>query len=121
MSARRRSCTLVAAALAGCSIALAGRPQAPADPRQTVCTVTVNSADEKESFERALPAARFRFVELVQPGRSDWLQAACRAAVRKLDYLCNLWGSEGVTRTLRDGLVSAMDRCTPRPLPKPEE
>ena len=82
MSARRRSCTLVAAALAGCSIALAGQPQAAADPRQTVCTVTVNSADEKESFERALPAARFRFVELVQPGRSDWLQAACRAAVR---------------------------------------
>lgn len=49
------------------------------------------------------------------------LYLACRAVVRKLDYLCNLWGSEGVTRTLRDGLVSAMERCTPRPLPKPEE
>ncbi|WP_150105486.1 hypothetical protein [Leptothrix cholodnii] len=49
---------------------------------QTVCTVTVNSADEKEAFRRHLPEARFRFVELVERGRPDWLASACRADVQ---------------------------------------
>jgi hypothetical protein len=39
---------------------------------QTVCTITVNSADEKESFRRHLPASKYRFVELVERGRADW-------------------------------------------------
>ena len=58
------------------------QPLAAADRRQTVCTVTVNSADEKTVFMSHLPASRFRFVELVQPGRADWLNAACKAGVR---------------------------------------
>ena len=52
-----------------------------AAPKQTVCTITVNSADEKESFRRHLPAAKYQFVELVERGRPDWLASACRAAV----------------------------------------
>jgi hypothetical protein len=48
---------------------------------QTVCTITVNSADEKEAFRRYLPAARFRQVELVERGRPDWLASACRAGI----------------------------------------
>jgi hypothetical protein len=48
---------------------------------QTVCTVTVNSPDEKDSFRRHLPEARYRFVELVERGRPDWLRSACNAAV----------------------------------------
>jgi hypothetical protein len=48
---------------------------------QTVCTITVNSADEKEVFRRHLPAAKYRFVELIERGRPDWLASACRAAV----------------------------------------
>lgn len=44
--------------------------------RQTVCTITVNSSDEKEAFRRHLPAARFQFVELVERGRPDWLESA---------------------------------------------
>lgn len=48
---------------------------------QTVCTVTVNSADEKEVFRRFLPAPQYRFVELVERGRPDWLRSACRAGV----------------------------------------
>ena len=57
---------------------------APAGARtpQTVCTLTVNSADEQEAFRRHLPASKVRFVELVQPGRTDWLDAACRADLR---------------------------------------
>jgi hypothetical protein len=53
-----------------------------AEAPQTVCTVTINSADEREVFQRSLPSDRFRFVELVQPGRSDWLAAACEAKVQ---------------------------------------
>src|SRR6478672_254867 len=56
------------------------RPTAQAP--QTICTVTINSADEREVFQRSLPGDRFKFVELVQPGRSDWLAAACEAKVQ---------------------------------------
>ena len=49
--------------------------------KQTVCTITVNSADEKETFRRHLPAAKYRFVELVERDRPDWLASACRTAV----------------------------------------
>ncbi len=52
-----------------------------ATQKQTVCTITVNSADEKESFRRHLPAAKYRFVELVERDRPDWLASACRAAI----------------------------------------
>ena len=48
----------------------------------TVCTITVNSPDEREMFRRSLPADRFRFVELVERGRPDWLASACREGVR---------------------------------------
>ncbi|HYC36573.1 MAG TPA: hypothetical protein VEC19_09145 [Usitatibacter sp.] len=48
----------------------------------TVCTITVNSADERDVFKRFLPADRYRFVELAQMGRSDWLGDACRRGVQ---------------------------------------
>ena len=48
---------------------------------QTVCTITVNSADEKEAFRRYLPAAKYKFVELVERDRPDWLASACQAGV----------------------------------------
>ena len=47
----------------------------PAQPK-TVCTITVNSPDEKEVLRRGLPADEFRFVELVEHGRPDWLASA---------------------------------------------
>ena len=50
--------------------------------KKTVCTITVNSADEKETFRRYLPPDKFRFVELVERGRSDWLASACQARTR---------------------------------------
>jgi hypothetical protein len=49
--------------------------------KQTVCTITVNSADEKEAFRRYLPAAKYEFVELVERDRPDWLASACRAGI----------------------------------------
>ena len=60
-----------------------GALDAPAGaPKQTVCTITVNSADEKEAFRRYLPPDRYRFVELVERGRPDWLETARREGVR---------------------------------------
>ncbi|HEY4138160.1 MAG TPA: hypothetical protein VGN65_06900 [Casimicrobiaceae bacterium] len=56
-------------------------PAAVAD-KKTVCTITVNSADEKEAFRRSLPPDRFRFVELVERGRPDWLASACQQKIR---------------------------------------
>jgi hypothetical protein len=50
--------------------------------KKTVCTITVNSSDEKEAFRRSLPADKFQFVELVERGRSNWLESACRQGVR---------------------------------------
>lgn len=52
-----------------------------AAPR-TVCTITVNSEDERDTFRRHLPESRYRFVELVQRGRADWLEASCQAKVQ---------------------------------------
>ncbi|MBC5767100.1 hypothetical protein [Ramlibacter albus] len=63
--------------LAVCAVA----PLFAAQQQQTVCTVTVNSADEKQSFRRFLPQDKYRFVELVDRKRSDWLESACQAKV----------------------------------------
>jgi hypothetical protein len=62
------------------ALLLVSLPLAAAQKR-TVCTITVNSADEKEAFRHHLPESKYRFVELVERGRSDWLTSACRAAV----------------------------------------
>jgi hypothetical protein len=50
--------------------------------KRTVCTITVNSANEKDMFKERLPASRYRFVELVERGRADWLESACRHGVQ---------------------------------------
>src|SRR5258708_7014629 len=50
--------------------------------KKTVCTITVNSPDEKEIFQRNLPKDEFQFVELVERGRPDWLASSCHAGVR---------------------------------------
>ena len=63
------------------SFAFAPALAATTTRKQTVCTITVNSADEKEAFRRHLPAAKYQFVELVERGRPDWLASACRAGV----------------------------------------
>jgi hypothetical protein len=49
---------------------------------RTVCTITVNSKDERDTLRRHLPNSRYRFVELVQKGRPDWLEASCSAKVK---------------------------------------
>ena len=50
--------------------------------RRTVCTITVNSPDEREILRQRLPEDQYEFVELVERGRPDWLASACRQGVR---------------------------------------
>src|SRR5204862_7890765 len=50
--------------------------------KKTVCSITVNSSDEKEAFRRSLPPDKFQFVELVERGRPDWLASACQRGIR---------------------------------------
>jgi hypothetical protein len=50
--------------------------------KRTVCTITVNSSNEKEMFRQRLPADQYEFVELVERGRPDWLASACRQGIR---------------------------------------
>lgn len=71
-----RKSILVAAMLAGCCM-----HDAYAD-KTTVCTITVNSPDEKEMFRRSLPEDRYEFVELVERGRPNWLASACHKGIR---------------------------------------
>lgn len=54
----------------------------PAAAVQTVCTITVNSSDEGNAFRRHLPRDKYRFVELVERGRPDWLASACERQVQ---------------------------------------
>lgn len=57
---------------------------------KTVCTVTINSADEKEVFQKHLAGQNFRFIELTDYSQarsreergSDWFQRACEAGVK---------------------------------------
>ena len=50
--------------------------------KTTVCTITVNSPDERETFKRFLPEADYEFVELVEHGRPDWLRSSCQRGVQ---------------------------------------
>jgi hypothetical protein len=50
--------------------------------KQTVCTITVNSPDEKDVLRRRLPEDQYEFVELVERGRRDWLASACHERIR---------------------------------------
>jgi hypothetical protein len=56
-------------------------PAFAAAEKQTVCTITINSADEQKVFRRFLPADKYQFVELVERNRPDWLASACQAKV----------------------------------------
>ena len=74
-----RSFSCISAALLAC-LAAAWPAAASAAPK-TVCTVTINSPDEKDTFQRHLPRGDYKFVELVQRGQPDWLASARKRGV----------------------------------------
>jgi hypothetical protein len=41
-------------------------PALDAAAKKTICTITVNSSDEKEAMRARLPKGEYEFVELVQ-------------------------------------------------------
>ena len=72
---------IAVAAIAVAGTAVAGNARIPAG-KKTVCTITVNSEDEKEAMRARLPRDKFQFVELVEHGRPDWLASACHKGVQ---------------------------------------
>jgi hypothetical protein len=74
MSLTRRLALAVACLAAAVPFAASAAPK-------TVCTITVNSPDEKETFRRHLPPGDYQFVELVERGRPDWLASACQQRI----------------------------------------
>jgi hypothetical protein len=85
-------------ALGWCTEAHAGK--------RTVCTITVNSPDEKEMFRQRLPEDQYQFVELVERGRPDWLESACRQGVR-CDALVISGHFDGSTEFYSDQVASS--------------
>src|SRR5512140_163749 len=81
MRRHTRSINPLVGALLAAFAGLVWAPDVVSAPK-TVCTITVNSVDEKETFQRHLPADKFQFVELVERGRPDWLASACNTGVR---------------------------------------
>src|SRR6478735_3270316 len=72
--------------------------------KRTVCTITVNSPDEREVFRQRLPEDEYEFVELVEHGRPDWLASACRQGVR-CDLLLISGHFDGMTEFYSDRLA----------------
>lgn len=64
-----------------CTAATCLLPQLAQADKQTVCTITINSPDEKQVLQRFLPEDKYEFVELVERNRPDWLGSACEAKV----------------------------------------
>jgi len=81
MQRQAQSINSLACALLTALAGIAWAPDALPAPKN-VCTITINSADEKDAFRRYLPADKFQFIELVERGRPDWLASACSTGVR---------------------------------------
>jgi len=71
--------TKIALAIALAIAASAGPARAET---KTICTITVNSSDERETFRQRLPKGDYQFVELLEKGNPDWIRSACRRNVR---------------------------------------
>ena len=82
MPERLRSLTPSAGVFLAVALFAAGCGTEAIAAKRTVCTVTVNSPDEKKVFRQWLPEDEYQFVELVERGRPDWLESACRQGVR---------------------------------------
>ena len=64
-------------------------PLAEAKEKRTVCTITMNSSEERETFEKKLPKDKFEFVELTKFSTAtnptdrgeEWFKPACDAGI----------------------------------------
>lgn len=86
---------------------------APAFAKYNVCSVTINSSDERETFKRSLNPNDFNFIELTDfsdrtKAYDNWFQNACQAGVQ-CDVLIvsghfggNFFGDTNFTLNLKD-------------------
>lgn len=66
----------------------AAQAQVPGIQKKTICTATINSTEEKESFQKYLSADYFNFVELVKNKTDiDFLSRSCRSQKIKCDVV----------------------------------
>jgi hypothetical protein len=72
-----RASSIALALVLGAAASALGAPG-----KKTVCTITVNSSDEKEAMRARLPKGEYDFVELVEKGRPDWLRSSCERKVQ---------------------------------------
>ncbi len=49
--------------------------------KKTVCTMTINSSDEADTFKKFLSPQEFNFIELTKSDDSQWLAKACEKKV----------------------------------------
>jgi len=66
--------------LAPAGMAFAGL--ARADEPKTVCSITVNSPDERDAFRKHLPPGKYKFVELLDRKHDEWMGQACERHVQ---------------------------------------
>ncbi|RYZ77803.1 MAG: hypothetical protein EOP05_00475 [Proteobacteria bacterium] len=71
------------------SIASSAAKTDPKSGLRKVCTVTINSSQEKKAFQTHLPSKDFEFIELTEIGKTastslndDWFQKACKADIQ---------------------------------------
>ncbi len=55
---------------------------ARAEEPKTVCSITVNSSDERDAFRKHLPPGKYRFVELLDRRHDEWMGPACERHVQ---------------------------------------
>lgn len=124
--------------LTGCGVALlcllSSSPGLAAEDRFTVCSITINSADEIDTFRRYLPDPTFQFVELTKPWTeasaepsTDWLPKACESGVRcdvlvvSGHFLTTFVGTSGLSLSLEELEQRACDESCPGILRSPLE
>ncbi len=65
-------------ALSGMAFAELARAEEP----KTVCSITVNSPDERDAFRKYLPPGKYNFVELLDRKHDEWMGKACERRVQ---------------------------------------
>lgn len=110
-------------------------PLAEAKEKRTVCTITMNSSEEKETFEKKLPKDTFEFVELTNfsnpsnPAEKgeEWFKSACEAGVH-CDVLVvsghfggNFFGKTGFSLSTNSLEVSSCNNSCAGILSEPKE
>jgi hypothetical protein len=102
-----------------------------AQANPTVCTITINSADEKTVFQKHLAPQGFNFIELTEvdkgKGTSDWFGAACKKNIQcdilliSGHYASHFFGSTGLSLNVAELEGQSCQNTCPGILNSPKE